>query len=97
MRPSSSPSKRAVLRQNSTRPSHRHRRRLRFELQLERLEDRQLLSGSTSSSPVLFHDTFSSNTPSSAWSFVGGTLADQQRRSQPNRHRRRRSQEGYDY
>ena len=31
------------------------------------------MSGSTSSSPVLFHDTFSSNTPSSAWSFVGGT------------------------
>ena len=72
MRPSSSSSKRAVLSQNSTRPSHRRRRRLRFELQLERLEDRQLLSGSTSSSPVLFHDTFSSNTPSSAWSFVGG-------------------------
>ena len=44
MRPSSSPSKRAVLSQNSTRPSHRRRRRLRFELQLERLEERSLLS-----------------------------------------------------
>ena len=31
------------------------------------------MSAPTSSSPVLFHDTFSSNTPSSAWSFVGGT------------------------
>ena len=72
MWPSSSPSKHAVLGLNSTRPSHRHRR-LRLQLQLERLEDRQLMSGSTSSSPVLFHDTFSSNTPSSAWSFVGGT------------------------
>ena len=72
MWPSSSSSNSAVLGLNSTRPSHRRRRRLRLELQLERLEDRQLLSGSTSSSPVLFHDTFSSNTPSSAWSFVGG-------------------------
>ena len=44
MRPSSSPSKRAVLSLNSTRPSHRRRRRLRFELQLERLEERSLLS-----------------------------------------------------
>ena len=44
MRPSSSSSKRAVLSQNSTRPSHRRRRRLRFELQLERLEERSLLS-----------------------------------------------------
>ena len=44
MRPSSSPSKRTVLSQNSTRPSHRRRRRLRFELQLERLEERSLLS-----------------------------------------------------
>ena len=73
MWPSFSPSNSAVLGLNSTRPSHRRRRRLRLELQLERLEDRQLLSGATSSSPVLFHDTFSSNTPSSAWSFVGGT------------------------
>ena len=47
MWPSSSPSKRAVLRLNSTRPSHRRRRCLRFELQLERLEDRQLLSTSS--------------------------------------------------
>ena len=44
MRPSSSPSKRAVLSLNSTRPSHRRRRRLRLELQLERLEERSLLS-----------------------------------------------------
>ena len=44
MRPSSSPSKGAVLSLNSTRPSHRRRRRLRFELQLERLEERSLLS-----------------------------------------------------
>ena len=44
MRPSSSSSKCAVLSQNSTRPSHRRRRRLRFELQLERLEERSLLS-----------------------------------------------------
>ena len=73
MRPFSAPSEHAVLSLNSTRPSNRRRRRPRFELQLERLEDRQLLSGSTSSSPVLFHDTFSSNAPSSAWSFVGGT------------------------
>ena len=73
MWPPSSPSGHAVLGLNSTRPSQRcRRRRLRLELQLERLEDRQLLSGSASS-PVLFHDTFSSNTPSSAWSFVGGT------------------------
>ena len=72
MWPPSSPSRHTVLGLNSTRPSHRRRRRLRLELQLERLEDRQLLSVA-SSSPVLFHDTFSSNTPSSAWSFVGGT------------------------
>ena len=52
MWPSSSPSKHAVLSLNSTRPSHRRRRRLRLELQLERLEDRQLLSGSASSSAV---------------------------------------------
>ena len=57
----------------SMRPSNRRRRRPRLELQLERLEDRQLLSVPTSSSPVLFHDTFSSNTPSSAWSFASGT------------------------
>ena len=44
MWPSSSPSGHAVLGLNSTRPSHR-RRRIRLELQLERLEDRQLLSG----------------------------------------------------
>jgi beta-glucanase (GH16 family) len=31
------------------------------------------LSAPTSSSPVLFHDTFSANTPSSAWSFASGT------------------------
>jgi len=31
------------------------------------------LSAPTNSSSVLFHDTFSSSTPSSAWSFVGGT------------------------
>jgi beta-glucanase (GH16 family) len=31
------------------------------------------LSVPTSSSPVLFQDTFSSNTPSSAWSFASGT------------------------
>ena len=73
MWPFSAPSEHAVLSLNSTRPSNRRRRRPRLELQLERLEDRQLLSAPTSSSPVLFHDTFSSNTPSSAWSFVGGT------------------------
>src|SRR5271165_2282367 len=72
MWPFSARSEHAVLSLNSTRPSNRRRRRPRFELQLERLEDRQLLSTATSSSPVLFHDTFSSNTPSSAWSFVGG-------------------------
>ena len=47
-----SPSNNAVLGLNSTRPSRRRRRRLRLELQLERLEDRQLLSGSASSSAV---------------------------------------------
>jgi beta-glucanase (GH16 family) len=73
MWPFSAPSEHAVLSLNSTRPSNRRRRRPRLELQLERLEDRQLLSAPTSSSPVLFQDTFSSNTPSSAWSFVGGT------------------------
>ena len=73
MWPFSAPSEHAVLSLNSTRASNRRRRRPRLELQLERLEDRQLLSAPTSSSPVLFHDTFSSNTPSSAWSFVGGT------------------------
>src|SRR5271157_1415443 len=52
MRPPSSPSNRAVLGLNSTRPSHRRRRRLRLELQLERLEDRQLLSVSGSASVV---------------------------------------------
>ena len=31
------------------------------------------MSAPTSSSPVLFHDTFSANTPSSAWSFASGT------------------------
>src|SRR5271157_3828864 len=45
MWPPSSPSKHAVLGLNSTRPSHRRHRRPRLELQLERLEDRQLLSG----------------------------------------------------
>src|SRR5271157_4151560 len=45
MWPPSSPNKHAVLSLNSTRPSHRRRRRLRLDLQLERLEDRQLLSG----------------------------------------------------
>jgi len=45
MWPPSSPSMHAVLSQNSTRPSRRRRRRLRLELQLDRLEDRQLLSG----------------------------------------------------
>ena len=52
MWPPSSASRHAVLGLNSTRPSHRRRRRLRLELQLERLEDRQLLSGSASSSAV---------------------------------------------
>ena len=52
MWPSSTPSKHTVLSLNSTRPSHRRRRRLRLELQLERLEERQLLSGSASSSVV---------------------------------------------
>jgi PKD repeat protein len=52
MWPSSSASKHAVLGLNSTRPSRRRRRRLRLELQLKRLEDRQLLSGSASSSAV---------------------------------------------
>ncbi len=54
MWPPSTPSNNAVLGLNSTRPSHRHRRRrrLRFELQLERLEDRQLLSVSGSTSVV---------------------------------------------
>ncbi len=53
MWPPSSPSGHAVLGLNSTRPSRRRRRRrLRLELQLERLEDRQLLSGSASSSVV---------------------------------------------
>src|SRR5271166_7108989 len=42
---SSSTSNNAVLGLNSTRPSRRRRRRPRLELQLERLEDRQLLSG----------------------------------------------------
>src|SRR5271166_2748279 len=73
MWPFSAPSEHAVLSLNSTRPSNRRRRRPRLELQLERLEDRQLLSAPTSSSPVLFQDTFSSNTPSSAWSFASGT------------------------
>src|SRR5208337_522421 len=63
MWPFSAPSEHAVLSLNSTRPSNRRRRRPRLELQLERLEDRQLLSASTSSSPVLFQDTFSSNPP----------------------------------
>ena len=48
----STPSNNAVLGLNSTRPSHRRRRRLRLELQLERLEDRQLLSVSGSASAV---------------------------------------------
>ena len=52
MWPSSTPSKHAVLSLNSTRPSHRRRQRLRLELQLERLEDRQLLSTSGSVSAV---------------------------------------------
>src|SRR5271157_6069326 len=41
---SSSTSNNAVLGLNSTRPSRRRRRRPRLELQLERLEDRKLLS-----------------------------------------------------
>ena len=45
--------------------SDRARRRPRLEV----LEDRQLLSGGT----ILFQDTFGSSTPSSAWSFHGGT------------------------
>ena len=73
MWPFSAPSEHAVLSLNSTRLSNRRRRRPRLEFQLERLEDRQLLSAPTSSSLVLFHDTFSSNTPSSAWSFASGT------------------------
>src|SRR5271157_2633932 len=48
MWPPSSPNKHAVLSLNSTRPSHRRRRRVRPALQLERLEDRQLLSVSGS-------------------------------------------------
>jgi len=44
MWPPSSPNKHAVLSLNSTRPSRLRRRRVRHELQLERLEDRQLLS-----------------------------------------------------
>ncbi len=44
MWPPSSPSNNAVLRLKSTRSSQRRRRRLRLDLQLERLEDRQLLS-----------------------------------------------------
>jgi len=49
MWPPSSPSKLAVHSLNSTRPSRRRRRRVRHELQLERLEDRQLLSVPTAS------------------------------------------------
>ena len=45
MWPLSTPSEHAVLSLKSTRPSHRRHRRPRLELQLERLEDRQLLSG----------------------------------------------------
>ena len=49
MWPSCSPRKHAVLGLISTRSSHRRDRRLRPGLQLERLEDRQLLSGPTAS------------------------------------------------
>src|SRR5208337_1035531 len=52
MWPPSSPNKHAVLSLNSTRPSRRRHRRVRHELQLERLEDRQLLSVSGSASVV---------------------------------------------
>ena len=47
MWPLSTPSEHAVLSLKSTRPSHRRHRRPRLELQLERLEDRQLLSSSS--------------------------------------------------
>ena len=51
--------------------SHRRPRRRRpaFECYFKQLDQRLLLA----SSSVLFQDTFSSSTPSSAWSFVGGT------------------------
>ena len=54
-------------------PTTSHRRprcrRPAFECYFEQLDQRLLLA----SSSVLFQDTFSSSTPSSAWSFVGGT------------------------